>query len=517
MPSGVSAYNSASLLLLVASWPSLCVAAPWTGLLSRRSLLVFDYSPAPPPEEGPPLSVGALRDPSFLPVQIGGIVGAYALSLVLVALLLLALSKVRREALRNRDNPIDPISYEFNPFPQPFLLQSEEEYKRQLEEFQSEEEYQRHLEQYQPEEAYRIQTGELQKLSLQTNFPVPSFSFPSASPLSPSRTGPLSPSKSQHSFFTTHSPTSTILAAGVDLSVDQAVVQRDAAMRQQELEDMYRHVMEQEQAKAEGREYHPPVMSPAASTLNMSPVKVGKKERNKPSSLNLSRDEKAQSRGSSIFSFLKSPRKNKAPSGLSISSPIMTPITQSIDSRIDAAVGKPPSRAARRKQREEARTASNHSRDISAATSTISDEDEDDTHPHHHPNEPASATSEKSTTHLVGLPCSPRPGVTRFPSGIDSLPASRAPTNKPSSPTLRHPRQLPPPPTRSIRSPRRRRPALTRVRTFIAQLPDGVKLRDEADCIHARADVAWWEWDADGWAANPLDWGSSAVYAVPAV
>jgi hypothetical protein len=404
------------------------------------------------------LSAGALRDPAYLPAQIGGIVGAYALSLVLVALLLLALSRTRRQHIRNRDLP--EAFLEFDPFPEPYLLQSEEEYKNQLEQFQGE---------------------QIQKLTLQTDFPaVRNFSLPSASPLSPTRIGPLSPTKSQYSLFTSHSPTSTILAAGVDLSVDQAIVGRDRAMAQQQLEEMYKHVMEQEQAKAEGREYvAPQLTSPSSNSVGASPMKTGapKKERNKPSNLNLSRDEKAQSRGSSIFSFLKSPRKNKMQTGgLTISSPIMTPMsgtfprhdsqemnaipprhyapavpppvpsdlpfrraaaasstagshhlptpdispvsTQSIDSRIDAAaIGQAPSRANARQARD-TRLAS-HSRDVSVATS-IGDYD------------PVSAVSERSTSGLVGnvgLPTSPKPGVNRFPS-FDSLPASPRPNQQ---------------------------------------------------------------------------------------
>ena len=455
LPGVSSTYNSALVLLLAASsWTSPCAAAPWTGLAPRFEL-ILDYSPAPSPEDGPPESAGALRDPAYLPAQIGGIVGAYAFSLVLVALLLLALSKTRRSHLRNRDRPPeeDDLYFDFNPFPEPWLLEQEEEYQRQLEDFQ--------------------------KLSLQIppSSHVRNFSLPSASPLSPTRTVPFSPTKSQRSVFTAPSPTSTILAPGIDLSVDQTVVARDRAMAQQQLEEMYKHVMEQEQAKEEGREYQGPMLtSPSANTVNASPAKASKKERIKPSSLNLARDEKSQSRGSSIFSFLKSPRKNKmgAP-GMSISSPIMTPqsatfprhdgqemnpmspryyappaaapistsdlpfrraaasaagssylptpnispvSTQSIDSRIDAAIGQAPSRASRREQREQRGHPAfpSHSRDPSTATSGAGGPD----------HEPVSATSERSTTGLVGLPTSPRPGVNRFPS-VDSLPASPRP------------------------------------------------------------------------------------------
>ncbi|AEO58962.1 hypothetical protein MYCTH_2306767 [Thermothelomyces thermophilus ATCC 42464] len=474
---GVTAYNSALVLLCatLSRIPS-CVAAPWTEFLSRRFDLILDYSPAPPPEDGPPASAGALRDPAFLPAQIGGIVGAYALSLVLVALLLLALSKRRREHLRNRDLAPEEggvFFSGFNPFPEPFLLQSEEEYKRQLEAFQQltelEQQQQFHLYQAQPEQPF-------QQLSLEIpTSPIRNFSLPSTSPLSPTRTGPLSPTKSQRSLFTSPSPTSTIRAPGLELVVDQTVLHRDRTMAQQQLEEMYKYVMEHEQAKAEGREYEgPPIASPSSGA---SPTKGPKKERNKPSNLNLSRDDKAQSRGSSFLSFLKSPRKSKMNANVTISSPILTPMSgtfprhddqemnamaprhyapaapppvpsssdlsfrratastaggshhlptpdispvssQSIDSRIDAAIGKPPSRAAWRERHEREGRSSNrlpsHSHNDSSATSTAGD------------HEPVSASSERSTTRLVGLPASPRPNATRFPSDL-SLPASPRP------------------------------------------------------------------------------------------
>ncbi|KAL1842248.1 hypothetical protein VTJ49DRAFT_5726 [Mycothermus thermophilus] len=480
MRTGVSSYNSVFLVLFSAAspWPSLCIAAPWTGFLPRRSPVLDSNSPIPSAEEGPRLSASATRDSSILPAQIGGIAGAYAFSLVIVALVLLALSKKRREHLRNRDKPPEEehVYFGFNPFPQPFLLQSEEEYQRQLQEFQ--------------------------KLTLQIP-PTPSgarnFSYPSATPLSPTRAGaPLSPTKSQRSILAGPSPTSTILAAGIDLSVDQTVVHRDKAMAQQQLEEMYKYVMEAEQAKLEGREYQPPITSPSLRSVNQtqSPVKSAlKKEKHKPSSLNLNRtDDRPQSRSSSMFSFLKSPKKNKA-TAMNISSPIMTPMsgtfprgghpqdqelsamtprhyyappapppvpgsttdlpfrrapsgpsasnqhlptpdispvsTQSIDSRIDAAIGNPPpNRAARREQRERERERESfddrprysHSREVSSATPSPTG----DAH------EPYSAVSERSTSHLVssgvGLPSSPRPSVTRFPSvSVDSLPASPRP------------------------------------------------------------------------------------------
>ncbi|KAK3332127.1 hypothetical protein B0T19DRAFT_482475 [Cercophora scortea] len=451
MPSGSRLYNVAAaiLLFLSASWLPFCLALPsdpdvWKNDHGDNNPLNIDWYPAPSPEDGPPLSRDAIRDPKYLPAQIGAIVGSYALSLVLVALLLLALSKGRREHLRIAALPEEERNLLlFNPFPEPFLLQSEEEYKLAAQQFQA-----------LPQSPYK------------------NFSHPT--PLSPTKSaksgGPLSPAKSQHSVYTIPSPTSTILAAGIDLSVDQTVVGRDRSMAQSQLEDMYKYVMEQEQAKAEGRDYQPTLPSPSIrSTAPGTPVTPGmKREKNKPTNLNLSRDEKAQSRSSSILSFLKSPRKSKGPQGLSISSPILTPMTgtfprheeqemnpmpprqyaphppppipsdvlpfrraasnkiptpemspistQSIDERIDVAIGRPPTRdrkAARRETRDD--KGSSHTRDASAATSGSASDAE-----------PVSAVSERSTSNLVGLPTSPKPGVNRFPS-LDSLPASPKP------------------------------------------------------------------------------------------
>lgn len=424
----------------------LCAAVPSSPLLPRRpndNPLNIDLDPAPPPEKGPPLSAHAIRDPAFLPAQIGGIVGSYALSLVLVALLLLALSKRRRERLIALENPeVEQGAVGFNPFPQPYQLQTEEEFKRAL--------------------LLQQQTGE------PLRSPYKNFSLPSQVPLSP--TGPISPSKSQYSVRTLPSPTSTILASGADLSVDQTIVQHDRAMAQQQLEDMYRHVMEQEEAKAQGRAYEPPAPTAPTPSVRSATTTTGRREKNKPAGLNLGHAS-TQSRSSSILSFLKSPRKSKGPQAISISSPILTPMSgtfprhddqemssipprnyapappppipsdvlpfrrpsntlptpemspvgvsgHGIDERIDAAISRPSTRdqAAQRETRDD--KGSSHRRDISAATSGGTSDAE-----------PVSAVSERSTSStsgLVGLPTSPKPGVNRFPS-LDSLPTSPKP------------------------------------------------------------------------------------------
>jgi len=475
MRKGVSEYNLVAALrfLSTSCLVTLCASAPSTGPLSIRSNnnpLGIDWDPAPPPEKGPPASAGAIRDPAYLPAQIGGIVGSYALSLVLVALLLLALNKKRRDHLEAANAPEEDKAglLDFNPFPAPFQLQTEQEYRAALAQIEHEE-------------------------LLASRNPYHNFS--------PQDTSPLSPAKSHYSAWTVPSPTtSTVLASGLDLSVDQRVVQQDRAMAQSQLEDMYKYVMEQEEAKAAGKTYEgPPLPTSAPRDSNAS----NSLRKNKPAGLDLTKEEKTQSRGSSILSFLKSPRKNKAPSQtLSISSPIMTPMSGTfpgqqgqemntmqprnygvipppmpamtsdlpfrrpsaantlptpemspvsaggIDERIDAALGRPPtreSRAAAREARERDMRdyrqyredkGSSHTRDVSATTNGGSGEED-----------PVSAVSERSqhsmrsdrsSSGLVGLPTSPKPGVNRFPS-LDSLPTSPKPgstfSNRANKPT----------------------------------------------------------------------------------
>lgn len=487
----INKYNNSAwvLSLLTTSLVQLCLAAPSLANgqpeLSPRgnnNPLNIDRDPAPAPEDGPPLSRGALRDPAYLPAQIGGIVGSYAVSLVIVAILLLVLSKGRRQALINADLPEEDKYLNFNPLPA-YLQQTEEEFKQTLAQFHGQEQGEQYLEQQQEQEG-------------QVPPPLPTLQIPQT----PYRNwgfgqSPLSASRSQHSIISAGSPTSTVLAAGYDLSVNQTVIQHDRAMAQAQLEEMYKHVMEQEEAKAEGRQYVPPLPRPSVSSFasqqqpQQAPATPGTIRKNKPSNLNLSQEkEEKQSRGSSLLNFLKSPtgKKNKAPQGLSISSPIMTPMsgtfprgyhpdvdgaqemntipprqyytpakpppipsdvlpfrrqnsgggpqgqyptpdispvsTQSIDQRIDVALHRPPTRGERQGARSDERLPS-HIRDQSSASNASSLTGDA------YLADPPSAVSEKSTSGLVsgygsgsgtvGLPSSPRPGVNRFPS-LDS-------------------------------------------------------------------------------------------------
>ncbi|UNI22613.1 hypothetical protein JDV02_008484 [Purpureocillium takamizusanense] len=248
------------------------------GALDERNNnpLNIDWDPAPAPEDGPPLSAGALRNPKYLPAEIGGIVAAYGASLVLVAITLLSLAKKRREHLRGGDD-------EFALSSPPGIIRIERRFSK-----------------------FPIATPRTAT--------VPNFSYPS----------PINTEFDPPDSYIYPSPTSSITAPGVDPSVDQSIVQADREMAQQQLEEMYKHVMEHEDAKERGVVLDTPVMTPQGQHRVSSPSS-SKKERSKPASLKLSGGyEKPQSKTASLLSALRSPRK-KAVKGVTISSPIMTP------------------------------------------------------------------------------------------------------------------------------------------------------------------------------------------------
>lgn len=379
-------------------------AAPSVSFLQPRdhdasNPLNIHWGPAPAPEDGPPLSRNALRDPAYLPAQIGAIVGSYAVSLVLVAFALLALSKKRREHIQLGNEEVDfedvkdILSPRFAPAALSIIV---------------------------PEHP---QTG------------VPNFSYPSPTKSEFQQPGP----------YIYPSPVSSIVswAPGVNPLVDQRKVVEDRVMAQDQLEEMYKYVMEHEEAKQNGIVLEAPVIPGAVHRSPVErtpPATLSKKERTKPANLNLSagREEKTQSRTSSLLSALRSPKK-KSVKALNISSPIMTPQSatfprgdfqeiplrqyapqpppplptgpvplspgrmrsnapltpdispesvQSIDERIGA-------------QLAEAGTSDfqsyHHSRAISQAPTEV---------------DPESATSMHSQVPLVGLPSSPKPGAT---------------------------------------------------------------------------------------------------------
>lgn len=241
---------------------------------------------APAEQFVPEFSRNALRDPAYLPAQIGGIVGAYAVSLVLVAITLLSLAKRRREALSAGNDEIDFDVPDFFLPPQLCIVPPD--------------------------------------LTLNTDI-VPNFSYPS-----PRKAEFGAESFGEPGSFIHHSPVSSVVSApGVNLFVDQSVVQADKIMAQNKLEEMFKHVMEHEEAKRKGEVLEQPVYP--VPNLEKPADTQSKKTKSKPASLNLSHSgdtEKRQSKAASILSALRSPgfgSRKKAPKGLTISSPMMTP------------------------------------------------------------------------------------------------------------------------------------------------------------------------------------------------
>lgn len=312
LPSPLASLSCASSALslipfiLALSSPTLAGAAPSIyERAANNNPLNIDWDPAPAPEDGPPASANALRDKSYLPAQIGGIVGAYAFSLVLVAITLLCLAKKRREHLRAANDEIDFLDYI-----QDSKDTSEERFDPALvaDAFSS------------YDHITRLQIPGNPGVDLAPATYVPNFSYPS-------------PTRTEFNESAPHihpSPISATSAPGVNFQVDQTVVAADRAMAQQQLEEMYKYAFEHEEAKQKGTVLETPIPVAAAERCSTSDRStrsaLSKKERSKPANLNLAKanEEKSQSRTSSFFSALRSP-KNKTPKGVSISSPIMTP------------------------------------------------------------------------------------------------------------------------------------------------------------------------------------------------
>ncbi|KAI2633467.1 hypothetical protein GGS21DRAFT_136572 [Xylaria nigripes] len=409
-----------SFLILIPLCSSTQVRAREEGAPGQLTLYSNYFDPTPSPEDGPPLSAGALRNPAFLPAQIGGIVGSYALSLVVVASILLWLAKIRRDHLTAGEEGLD----------------SYEEYGYQFS--------------FPP----GLNPGEN---TLNYPYPYPSqaskasahhFSYPT--PITPS----VEQGRTSHTFsgsFSTYS-TSTL---GVNPLVDQRVVAADREMAQHQLEEMYKYVLEHEAAKEAGT----PIEGPPAPLIKQLPSAASpkpsilKRGKAKPSSLDLSHPgREKQSRASSFLSALKSPRK-KSLKGISISSPIMTPKSEAfprqdgeemnvISPRHYAPPPPPPiptnQSAYRQSSRSMGSIAPMAPPDISPESTQTIDERLSAQYRHSRlysqaPSEadPISAISEQSSTPLIGLPSSPKPNATRFP----SLPSSpRVTTASPTSP-----------------------------------------------------------------------------------
>lgn len=437
---------------------------------NNNNPLNIDWSPAPPADQGPPGAANALRNPAYLPVQIGGIVGSYALSLVVVAIVLLSLSKKRRDRIRAAED--------FDQWGEtPLQLQ----YPEAFPDFQSQDGFQLHLDSPKGHDQDHVR-GSYQNFSL----PSPGFS-----------------TKEQTQYVFPSPQGSNRGQPGVDQYVDQSIVQHDKAMAQSQLEEMYKYVMEQEAAKEAGVDFRAPAYPAFSQQRSVSsPGGILKKGKAKPANLNLADDksEKSQSRASSFLSALKSPlgKKKDKVQALSISSPIMTPMSgtfpqyvgeemSAIPPRhyapampppvpanqlpyhmrqdVDAAPLTPPDLSPESTQSidERLRAMSIKGKDKDVRFEETEEEEEEepqarDSHYRHNYHEtasmaepdPVSAVSESSTAPLfrsdkrsdrmsglsVGLPSSPKPGVTRFPLGsLPSTPKPGATFSRPNAPS----------------------------------------------------------------------------------
>lgn len=267
-------------LILLLSWTSISLAEIST-IESRSNSLGIDWDPAPSPEDGPPLSAGASRDKSLLPAQIGGIVGAYLFSVCVVGIALIVIGRRLRRQIQRSCKALD-------------------------------------IEMVHPTGA-SLYPSPISPISAQAG--SRNFSWPS-------------PEKADRNPYV-FPPSIKSLK---DQHVDDRVVQADRELLDRGLEDIYAHVMEQEDAKVAGivlkdaplpAGLNSPGPVPATAPQRQdTPTK--KPEKSKPATLDINvegnRSPKTHSRSSSIISSLKSP-KRKGIRGMRISSPIPTPLS----------------------------------------------------------------------------------------------------------------------------------------------------------------------------------------------
>ncbi|OBT67825.1 hypothetical protein VE03_02417 [Pseudogymnoascus sp. 23342-1-I1] len=243
---------------------------------ARGNPLNIDWDPAPSPEDGPALSAGALRDKAYLPAEIGGIVGAYVFVVASLFLALFFVGRRLRKAteLAAAQNDVEMLGgHMLNPaayYPSPISPTSA---------------------------ATAFQTAAwptVEKNQIPYIFPAQNCS-------------PISP--------------------GTNPGVDSRIIEADREVLNRGLEDLYAHVMEQEEAKAAGlnvADMPAPTPLPSASPQRQSTASSKRLDKIKPA--NLSSTEKTHSRASSLISSLKSP-KRKGIRGMKISSPMATPIS----------------------------------------------------------------------------------------------------------------------------------------------------------------------------------------------
>ncbi|KIH91233.1 hypothetical protein SPBR_01471 [Sporothrix brasiliensis 5110] len=353
-----SRHHQASTLFFFAS-PLTCSFAVVSASVIQRDVDVAAFASSHRTRDGLP---APLSDTAYLPAQIGGIVGSYAFCLVVVAVALLLLSKRRREHLQSGEEfddlqPSQAFAFEFHPE----TLQLQDSVV-----------------------PFAVKTpGFFNGNDSNSNGGAFDPSGYAAShfdhSVSPTETHGGTVVSSLHAksnLYLSASYASSFRVPGVDPSVDQEIVTADREMAQSQLEQMYKYVMEQEEAKANGVVLHHPPASlgpqSGSNSTRSSPIvanpgaNVGfnnpspatslppqshyypihrkdestsststllRKVKSKPANLVLTGDgerpERSErtSRASSILSALKSPRGKKKMQGVSISSPIMTPMS----------------------------------------------------------------------------------------------------------------------------------------------------------------------------------------------
>ncbi|KAG9243200.1 hypothetical protein BJ878DRAFT_130320 [Calycina marina] len=250
----------------------------------------IDWDPAPSPEDGPPLSAGASRDTKHLRIEISGIVGAYLLCVLFTSIGIAIVRKKRKRNLKAGFSDIEMTQ------PRPLS----------------------------------INTQFFGELSPGLKSPSRNFSRPSwpaqEKDLPTPNVFPGTATSADRSPQEAYSPRTP--ASIEHPNVDTRVVERDQHMLQRDLEDIYAHVMKQEEAKAAGVAVEklppPPFLQaagpvPSASQRGNSPQKLDKR---RPS--NIETAGKGTSRSSSLLSAILSPRKSRK---MRISSPMGSPTT----------------------------------------------------------------------------------------------------------------------------------------------------------------------------------------------
>jgi hypothetical protein len=301
-----SSFLILSLITYSSFIPSIVAKAISNPNAPRSNPLGLDYSPAPPPDKGPALSAHASRNKDLLPAQIGGIVGAYLLSLCIVGTVLLILGRrLRRQVeLEAKSLEVELVSsisqgvYAGSTGPTPVSPSN--------------------LRNYSWPSPDRKQA--IYEFPPAGNPDPAAFVFPPRQDIEAA--APY--------VYPTHN---SIYSHQSNPSIDTKVVEADREMLARDLEDIYAHVMEQEEAKAAGVDVRsmPPPKIPNAQPPASAPQ--SKNSKHKPADISINDDSKStktHSRASSILSSFTSPRSPKSPRkkgirGMRISSPIATP------------------------------------------------------------------------------------------------------------------------------------------------------------------------------------------------